>query len=456
MRNNSRWLMAALLGGFFLSGVPVQARDVTLTPDQLVGLTITLPVAGEFQVGVTATGPGGSTTSEITITVVQPAPLPTLTVQDVEGAVGEPIPLVIGTDADSVTLTIPDEAMLSVEGTPPGAVSYFDVDARRIFLAQTSDPALVALMADRTTPWAPPAPQTINIPPFFLADGTRNPDWSGAMDPLLKFHDAVNNLARMYVITGDLVHAEALLGILDAWAVAGSMAETENKQAWYQVTWAITDAGLTYSLVRDALPQSAAKTRAEAWLNNTTQTVIDKPGSVAAGGFGGDADNNISYWRGLAAASVGVVSDDAEMYAWGTAKVLRALTDMNADGSLPHEMVRGKRALHYQHFAMKALILIAQVAAQRGDDLYALDVGGRSLHTAVEFTLRATDDPSLVEVHAGVPQEFSAANGLSWAEVYYRSFPRPDMVQYLGLETLPAGRLAIVPLSTLYFYMPEG
>ncbi len=90
-----------------------QTRDVTLTPDQLPGLTITLPGAGEFQVPVTATGPGGSVTRTMRVLAESP---PTLTVRDVEGPVGKPIPLdITATDATSVTLTIPDTATLSAE-----------------------------------------------------------------------------------------------------------------------------------------------------------------------------------------------------------------------------------------------------------------------------------------------------------------------------------------------------
>ncbi len=108
--------LSLLLWALILWPVLAQTRDVTLTPDQLPDLTITLPGAGEFQIPVVATGPGGTVTSTMTITVVQAAPPPTLTVQDVEGAPGEPIPLdITATDADTITVTIPEGATLSTE-----------------------------------------------------------------------------------------------------------------------------------------------------------------------------------------------------------------------------------------------------------------------------------------------------------------------------------------------------
>ena len=44
---------------------------------------------------------------------------------------------------------------------------------------------------------------------------------------------------------------------------------------------------------------------------------------------------------------------------------------------------------------------------------------------------------------------------LSWAEPYYRRFPKPEMVRFVGGGELPSGVLTIAPLLTLYFYVPE-
>ena len=61
---------------FFLATILIstasfaQTRDVTLTPDQLSGLTITFQTVGQFQIPVTATGLGGTMTQTITVVVL--------------------------------------------------------------------------------------------------------------------------------------------------------------------------------------------------------------------------------------------------------------------------------------------------------------------------------------------------------------------------------------------------
>ncbi len=88
---------------------------------------------------------------------------------------------------------------------------------------------------------------------------------------------------------------------------------------------------------------------------------------------------------------------------------------------------------------------------RQGIDLYSLSADGRSLHTAVDFSISAIKDPSLIEKYTSETQNFSVANGLGWAEPYYQRFPKPELVEFIGHATLRSGALRIAPLLTLYF-----
>ncbi len=339
--------------------------------------------------------------------------------------------------------------------------SYFDVSARREFLQQTESPVLRALMAPRGISLSTSADQLVapiegvySVPRHYVkgtSTGEINPEYVAAVKPLWQFREAVNDIARLYVISGDPAYAQLLVEFLDGWAGADSLTEHGNKQGWYSITWATVDAGLSYSIVRDEPSlDPAAKGRVEAWLHQVADNNIAEPGALDYPNS--DGRNNISYWRGLEATVVGKVTEDLQMFDWGIDTFKRALDDMNADGSFPGEMARGEGALRYQHFATKPLVLIAEVAARQGYDLYSLEVGGRSLHTAAAFSVAAIKDRSLIRRYTREPQRFTSKRGLSWAEVYYRRFPRPELEEFIGKGTLASGAMRRAPLLTLYFY----
>jgi poly(beta-D-mannuronate) lyase len=108
---------------------------------------------------------------------------------------------------------------------------------------------------------------------------------------------------------------------------------------------------------------------------------------------------------------------------------------MNPDGSLPHEMARGARALHYQNFAILPLVFIAEIAARQGYDLYGLAVDGRDIHLAVGFLLRALEDGSVVRRYTDEQQDLGFIERraeLNWLEPYNRRFPGPATARWLA------------------------
>ncbi len=337
---------------------------------------------------------------------------------------------------------------------------YFDVPVRQDLLRQTSDPVLTALMAPRKISLSTTADQLespivgqITIPEFYKDYRTqeRNPDWSRAMGPLLRFHEAVNDIGRLYVISGDPAYALLLTEYLDRWAAADSLTEAGNKQGFVEIIWAMLDMALAYSTVRnDPGLDATMRDRVDAWVNRVAHRNIEQGAQYHAS----TGDNNGNYDRAAGALLVSAMTGDAELEDWAVATYRRALTDMRTNGSLPRETDRRAGALKYTNFAQKALVLVAEIGDQMGLGLYDMEVDGKSIHTAADFALAASINPDLMKRWYDGEQDRHPTR-LSWAEPYYRRFPKPEMARFVGGGELPSGVLVIAPLFTLYFYVPE-
>jgi len=77
--------------------------------------------------------------------------------------------------------------------------------------------------------------------------------------------------------------------------------------------------------------------------------------------------------------------------------------------------------------ALGPLILIAELAARQGIDLYAVRANGRSIHDAPRFLVGAIADPSKISRYAPEPQYLKSlqpgSSEHAWAEFYVRRFP---------------------------------
>ena len=157
------------------------------------------------------------------------------------------------------------------------------------------------------------------------------------------------------------------------------------------------------------------------------------------------ARNNHHYLRGSVDAAWGALVGDDARFGRGLAAYRDAIAAMRPDGSLPLETRRGARALWYQRHAIASLVVIAEIAALQGVDLYGYRVDGRDLHLGLRFLLDGIDDPSRVWPYAAAndkpgPQPdyrhqdlgFLEPRGhgrhyMAWAEIYLARFPlRPE------------------------------
>lgn len=158
----------------------------------------------------------------------------------------------------------------------------------------------------------------------------------------------------------------------------------------------------------------------------------EKPGDIPVSGV-----RKMDLWLNLASAAkmgvkipdtmVAVAVQDPGLFDWAIA-ALRGILDHNvdADGSLPFELKRAGKAMHYHRFSLEPLVVAAEIAAANGIDLYAENNG--ALHRLAAYTAAAMRDPDLITRRLGVTQSVVGSDAIkpamwAWAEPYLARFP---------------------------------
>lgn len=286
---------------------------------------------------------------------------------------------------------------------------------------------------------APPSGPMV-IPPRYAKGnhGPVHPDYEPTVRMYRDFEGTAAALANGYVATGDAAQAECLLAHLARWADAGALLDYTiheqsgvSNQAWYQAEWSASAAALALSqVVREPSLDPARVARVIGWLHKVSRKQISYPGGVNT------CCNNHAYWRGLHATMIGVLANDVDLFRWGIGRYKLAIDHIAEDGSWPLEIARHEQALHYQNYALLPVVMIAEIAAQQGLDLYAYRSNGRGLDDAIGYLARTLAAVRRDGPAAGQPKldlrAFAPGRGdQAWAEFYRARFGR-DPLGLLG------------------------
>lgn len=222
--------------------------------------------------------------------------------------------------------------------------------------------------------------------------------------------------------------ARCALDALDAWAREGAyLGVMAQAQAEYQRKWDLAGASLAYLKVR-RFATADQRQRIEPWL---------KAWADAAHAFQtapGRTRNNHLYWLGLAEFAVGIGTDSATHVDRARVIFDEALGHIDADGFLPAELERGARAAFYHVFAVVPLVLMAELAATRGSDWYALQNG--ALHRLVARATESLASTERIGARAGVAQEVPVNPRAGWLPLYVLRFPNrlPEPVPQIARQ----------------------
>ena len=344
--------------------------------------------------------------------------------------------------------------------TDPDA-SYFDVEARRSYLRDTSSDLLRVEVANFKMGRA--CKDYLELPmidhravvPGFYEDPI---NWREVARPYLAFEEAMHELSAAQLVASDRYHADCLLDVLLQWADAngfeGFFYGKKRRQAWYQIESPIFAAAMALSVVRPMIRDRAADLeKVETWMLRLARRHASIPGSEH-----GTCCNNHFYRRALYGAMVGVLTSDNALFQFGVSAILSALGGANSDGSLPLEMERGPLAAHYQNYALMYLIWIAEIAERQGYEVFDLTVEGMSLHDLVDYNMEILEDTNALQPHANADDQKLTYQQddqyFAWFEMYLTKYPRTDMEDVIKIRR-PLHNRSAGGHTTLIFYQPE-
>ena len=204
--------------------------------------------------------------------------------------------------------------------------------------------------------------------------------------------------------------AQCGLAWLDAWAKGGALTgKMTTAQAQSERKWDFTGAALAFLKLKPFASDAQRRSIAP-WLIRLAEASwqdLAQPGRK---------HNNHWYWLGLGIGAAAIADDNPKYWELARSIMHDAARDIAADGSLPMELARGKRALHYHAFALMPLTALAALGAAKGEDFYAL--GNGALDRLAALTARGLADPQLFDSLAGVAQERPVKPGAGWMQFY--------------------------------------
>jgi poly(beta-D-mannuronate) lyase len=210
-------------------------------------------------------------------------------------------------------------------------------------------------------------------------------------------------------------------------AIAGKMS---SNQAYYVQGWVAGAIAVAYLKVREARLSTPQQTEAIVnWMRSVGEQTKQYYDAHKKAGHG-DSQNNHLYWAGVELAAIGVAANDRKDFDWAMAAYDNGVDQIQPDGSLPLEMARGGRALHYHLYALAPLVLLAEFGEANHLDLYAHANG--ALHRLVNFSVAGVQDPASFVKATGLQQELPkplSGDQIGWAPPYVQRFPNPTLEQ---------------------------
>lgn len=256
-------------------------------------------------------------------------------------------------------------------------------------------------------------------PSFSIVDPEALAARNRAAAPLSAMAGGIARMGDRYLaaIPRNPAVAICMAGWLERWASEGAMLGRVTQQGGYERKWTLTTLALNYALLTDAPEIDAdARGRIEGWLRDLAWATVP---DYARRPF--VEQNNHLNWAALAVLAAAVATDDVALFDWGIAAARGALEAVSADGSLPRELARRSKALHYHRFALEPLVLVDALAAANGIELS--EKSGDALDRLVAFTRDGFEDPEPVAKRAGAAQEgfgqdVVTPGSYAWAEIF--------------------------------------
>ena len=236
--------------------------------------------------------------------------------------------------------------------------------------------------------------------------------------------------ADAYRITGSRAAAECVLKLLSSAAADGVFTgKMSSRQAYYVQGWVIGALAIAFLKVRDSGIIEPGQTVAlTTWMKSVARQTMDFY-DAAATKPGREAGNNHLYWAGVEIAAIAIAANDRSMFDWAMKTYRNGVKQITPEGTLPLEMRRGQRALHYHLYAIAPLVYLAEFGKDNGLDLYGEN--HFAIKRLVNRAIAGLDGSGYFDRETGIPQDTPkgppTAEAISWGKVYVHTFPDPDI-----------------------------
>lgn len=273
-----------------------------------------------------------------------------------------------------------------------------------------------------------------NDPTHSIIDPVKAKAYAASAGPVKHDGNVVVAAADAYRATGSIAAARCVIEHIEANARNRSLAgKMSSRQAYYVQGWVLGAEAIAYLKVRDSgivTPEQASLILP--WMKQVALQARDFYDAKERDG-GASSQNNHYYWAAVELAAVGIAADDRNDFNWAVQATREGISAIRPDGTLPQEMRRGRRALHYHLYAAAPLVMVTELAYPNGIDLYSEN--HRALKKLVRVSTAGLLNPTLFEKSSGVKQEVPVpptGEAIGWAKPFNRRFPDPIITKLLA------------------------
>ena len=283
-----------------------------------------------------------------------------------------------------------------------------------------------------TCPAAPQLPHHFTTNSYYIdshhsvIDPALKKHYEDSVAPIEEFSRALVKAADTYQTKGSRAAQQCVYTLLEDAAKQKALSENMGSgQASYVQGWNLGTWAVGYLKVRASGVASIEQDHEIAkWLKKLAEENQDYYEGKRHRSSSNDAHNNHLYWAGFAISAAGIANNDRGLFRWGMDAYREGVQSIQNDGTLPLEMDRGQRALHYHLYALAPLVMLAELGEANGLDLYA--ESNFAIKRLVDRCVSGLEDPGFFERKTGVAQVTTPeiqASEIGWAQPYLRRFP---------------------------------
>jgi poly(beta-D-mannuronate) lyase len=310
-------------------------------------------------------------------------------------------------------------------------------------------------------------PPTAHLSPDLTTDGFYSDKNSSIIDPekwkaYTESSGPYKNLGNQAVAAADAFRAngsraaaQCVLKLLNRAAADGVFTgKMSSRQAYYVQGWVIGALAIAFLKVRDSGLENAGEAAAlTKWMKSVARQTTDFYDAAMARP-NGESQNNHLYWAGVEIAAIAIAANDRSMFEWAVSTYKNGVRQITPEGTLPLEMRRGQRALHYHLYAIAPLVYLAEFGADNGMDPFAEN--GFALKRLVNRAIAGMEGSGYFDQVTGVKQDTPdgppTAEQISWAKIYVKHFTEPKISALLA----QASALSYMYLGGLPPYQDSG